>query len=253
MSMGMGMCFIQSCIQTPRQILTQSQKQQLELLLKQQQTLKHPEIPNAIRGYEGMLKADEILKQREATGVLIGSLAQGVWNMRRGKQELALHKDVDVLVPGDFKLKKDFEGGIDWFLPISEHIVYEDGFSKGKENVVYYLNGNGWIVPGTVKQIGNLKPGLYIPGRDWVIDAYLNASLIKTGNGSKNMDCDKEVRYAFDSRMNKLIKTRVPKYVEKDFEGKILDRNYSDEQRGAFELGGFNPSVWRELQRRMLK
>jgi len=58
--------------------LSHAQKLAFKQLLALKQTLKHPEVPNAKKGLEGMLAADKILKKRYSSGILIGGLAESV-------------------------------------------------------------------------------------------------------------------------------------------------------------------------------
>ncbi len=90
-----------------RQYLSTEQKLLLKQVLAQRLELRHPEIPDAARGIEGMLAADALLKERNASGLLIGGLADAIWNQRRTEEELKAHKDTDVLVfDSSFTLKK---------------------------------------------------------------------------------------------------------------------------------------------------
>ncbi len=94
-----------------------AQKLGLKQLLLLESKLKHPGyIPSPVKGLEGMQTAHQILQEREAAGVLIGGLAEAVWNQRRKEEDLYKHKDVDVLVLDDIDINK-FYGGVDWWLP----------------------------------------------------------------------------------------------------------------------------------------
>lgn len=56
---------------SPKQQLGHYQKILQTRLLKIEQSLSHEEFPDAIRGIEGIKKADEVLKKKNMTGVLI--------------------------------------------------------------------------------------------------------------------------------------------------------------------------------------
>ena len=84
----------QTCSQV--QLQTLAQKLQLKQLLNA--TLFHADLPNSVKGLEGMKIADKILKERNARGVLIGGLAGAIWNKETTLGELDAHKDVDVYV-----------------------------------------------------------------------------------------------------------------------------------------------------------
>jgi hypothetical protein len=77
--------------------------------------------PEALRGFEGMEVADEMLKKLGVVGLLIGGLAKRI--CLEGEIDpsiLESHKDVDVLIPSiysDHKYHpKQWENGIDWWI-----------------------------------------------------------------------------------------------------------------------------------------
>lgn len=233
-----------------RHLLSQAQEKELKQLLLQAQILPHPEIPNATKGLDGLIVADEILKQRNACGFVVGSLSKAVWNARRTKEELAWHYDTDVIVPDfSFELEKPFEGGIDWWLPKNCFVEYSNTFGGGKLFVDFYENGNGCIFPGTLKKQYDLEPGLHIPGRESVIDGYLTAALVKSGKGDVLIDSDNLVFEEFRNKLRKSVKTRVPKFIEKPFEGKILELEYGVPyyKTCAFQVQGFIPEVYSQI------
>jgi len=86
---------------------------------------RSPVPPEALRGLEGIREADRILKELKVIGILIGGLAkrmalEGIFD----EQELAKHKDVDVLIPSIYKdckyHPKQWENGIDWWITHSD-------------------------------------------------------------------------------------------------------------------------------------
>lgn len=108
-----GFCMFQNI----RQVLSESQKQDLKLILRQE--LRHPDFPNALKGFEGMLLADSALKSQNSIGLLVGSLSRAVWNRRVKEEDLEQHYDVDVMVMNESFYS---ELGIDWFLPRTEFV-----------------------------------------------------------------------------------------------------------------------------------
>ena len=143
----------------------------LKQLLQLKQELREPYFTDGIRGLEGMKAASQILQERGACGILIGGLAEAVWNLDRTPYDLCVHKDVDVAVLNDdFKLNKKFEGGIDWWLPKSGkfNIKYEYDTIEGIDKI-WYENGNGVVLSFGINKINHLNPGLYIPDAEWVI------------------------------------------------------------------------------------
>ena len=90
MQLGLGLGLRQTLEQ--KIYLNVQQKLALKQLLLLE--LKHPEYPDVVKGLEGMKIADKVLKEKEVAGVLIGGLAEAVWNQRRKVEDLYQHKDV---------------------------------------------------------------------------------------------------------------------------------------------------------------
>ncbi|MFA6022687.1 MAG: hypothetical protein WC781_01215 [Candidatus Pacearchaeota archaeon] len=226
MRMGMGL-YLVHC---QRQLLSQSQKLQLKQIMMLKHELVHPEFPNASKGFSGMRIANAILKERDSVGLLIGGLAEDVWNQRRSLEELASHKDVDVMILNpEFKLEKRFEGGIDWWMPYSKRLKVSDGF-LGYDAKVFNWNENlnDVILHFNVKKSCDLKPGLYIAGKEFV-GAMRKAEI--EGKTEKNIKYDEEVLDKYEERITGKMGKRVPKYIEKEFEGNILDAPYDNSNK----------------------
>ena len=197
------------------QSLEQKQRLSLEQLIKMEQIFKDPEdVPMAEKGFDGILKADAILREKRSMGILIGSLADSLLKLIKATNEhndaeeenilknFTKHKDVDVLVcnahikiPENLKeelgmdsinirgLKKEptfdrFEGGIDWW-------IYNDNdplMAKNGHNVGLLFN----IIPLLLHEAKEAKPGLYIPYPKLVIDTKIHQIKTKSENdGSK--------------------------------------------------------------------
>ncbi|MEK6862006.1 MAG: hypothetical protein AABY07_08635, partial [Nanoarchaeota archaeon] len=111
--------------------LNHDQKLQLKNLLLLEQRLRHPGYPETVRGLDGLKVAHEILGKSEATGILIGGLAEKVWNRNTKAEDLDKHKDVDVMVLDDhFYQDKDFEGGVDWWTPKEAELEITDDYGS---------------------------------------------------------------------------------------------------------------------------
>lgn len=163
MSLSMGQSMRMEQRMEPLQSLGYKQ------LLKLSQELHSPFQGPATKGLEGIYAAQRILSMREGVGVLIGGLAASVW---KEGASLNRHKDVDVLLcTDDFPLHKDFEGGIDWWVPHQEQlrVRYAGGYAE-KIKTKWWSNGNGVVLNFGVEQKGDLKPGLYIPNPQWITD-----------------------------------------------------------------------------------
>jgi len=73
---------------------------------------------NAVCGIEGLKVADQVLKNYNAVGILIGGLAKEIWKGTTSPRIFAEHKDVDVLVPIQEcnKHPRQWENGVDWWI-----------------------------------------------------------------------------------------------------------------------------------------
>jgi len=256
--MGMSLGFRLECRQTQRYVLRlgTEQKQSLKQLLQMLQTLREPEFPQAARGLAGMLAADELLKERSARGILIGGLAQAIWNQRRSPSGLESHKDVDVLVLDQaFALKEDFEGGIDWWLPYKRWITIKEHAVSADLQIKWFQNLNKVVLGFTIQDDHipeSFAPGLYLPGPDWVIKSlYVEA---QTHRGSEDIDLDTEsdIYQAFASRFKRRkIKTRVPQFLKRIFPRRICCSSYVDglSLTDYLKLKGHVISKLREINR----
>lgn len=250
--MGMGFSLMQIPEMKQTVSLSQTQKQTLKYILSLRLELVHPEFPNMSKGLEGMIKAHEILQDRDSVGVLIGGLSEEVWNQRRTPEDLYKHKDVDVLVLTDhFNLSKQFEGGIDWWLPREEKLSIKSPYTI-MENVPVRWYTNGFDVPlsfGSTQRIG-LEPGLYIPGPEWVFN--MREAEVKAHIDYKitELEVDDNVLERFKSSMK--MGTKLPKFLREKFKGYILEDHYEpDYQRaGAIEIEKFDFDTYGAVYRR---
>ena len=213
-----------------RNYLSQAQKVGLKQLLAQRQNLRHPEYPGAVKGLEGMQAAHQILQEKEASGVLIGGLAEAVWNQRRKPEDLYTHKDVDVAVLDDhFKIYNDFEGGIDWWMPQDGRISVN--YESGKVEGIYqrwYQNANNAVLSFGLTKNADLDPGLYIPGSRWVVDMREAEAEANVDHGRADAEFDEEVFIAFRQKIREKVKTRLPRFIRETFAGYILSEHYQD-------------------------
>lgn len=233
--MGLGLRL--GCVMEQRQMITLKQVHQLALGLEQKLALKcvlelrqelhTPEPPEAIRGVEGMLAAHELLQKRESVGLLVGGLSEEVWNYQTTEAAMAAHKDVDVLVITPFfELHKKFEQGIDWWLPISERITIKrtDGTSELEKK--WWQNGYGVALNYGVNIHTSLKPGLYFPSPDFVLDMRFAEMESYRDDARIASEEDGEQSSLLRERLAKKLKIngRVPPFLETLFEGYIAPR-----------------------------
>ena len=220
-----------------RQRLTQTQRLSLKQLLLLTQTLKDPEYPNAAKGLEGMQTAHKILQERNAVGILIGGLAEAVWNQQRTPEELEQHKDVDVAVLDEkFELKQNLEAGIDWWLPHTKRFKIRHLLNYMEGDKTWYENGNGAILSFGIAKNYALKPGLNIPNPEWIIkmrqyeaQAHIDTSIVKA-------EIDEDVLEKFSEKMKEKIKTKVPKFIQEAFAGYIAKDGDYDSGLAKLEL-----------------
>ncbi|MDP3728650.1 MAG: hypothetical protein Q8R18_04320 [bacterium] len=209
------------CYNTQRLYLSHEQKLLLKQVLAQRLELRHPEIPEAARGLEGMLAADALLKERNATGILIGGLADAVWNKKRTEEELKAHKDTDVLVlDPSFTLKKNFEKGIDWWLPKQASLTIRESYGNIEGNVEWWQNGNGASLRYGIRVYGNPVAGLYLPSNDNVIE-------MRVAEIMASIDVNRiEVADGFEEALYKKIKKdigeKTPSFLQNAFPKSIL-------------------------------
>ena len=219
--------------------LNQSQKLKLRQLLDLRLELIDPPIPHPVKGLEGMLTAHKILQSKQCTGVLIGGLSESIWNQRRTKEQLYSHKDTDVLILGDFEYKGRFEGGIDWWRPQEERIkiAYDSGTIEKYQK--WYSNDNGTILRFGVRQSPGLKPGLYLPDRDFIVNMRLNEALASI---SASVEVEYDIQKVFHKKLQKSLGKRVPKFVEEAFKGFILSSDYEQDyyKYSSIAIEGFD-------------
>lgn len=90
----------------------------LELCCIAQDELSAPTSPDAVSGIEGLRMADQILKELDAVGMLIGGLAKKLWHGVTSDEQLSEHKDVDVLVLSQdcASHPEQWVSGVDWWV-----------------------------------------------------------------------------------------------------------------------------------------
>ncbi|MAH03783.1 hypothetical protein CMI39_03290 [Candidatus Pacearchaeota archaeon] len=218
--------------------LDTKQKLGLKNLLLLEQKLKHPEYPNMKKGIDGLNTAHKILKKYQSPGILIGGLAEGVWNQRRKINELYKHKDVDVLVlDKNLKLSEKFEGGIDWWLPKEEKItIRSDSGNKEDISQQWWKNGNGVILSFGVKEDYKLSPGLYIPSSKWIVNMREAEAESNINYGGINVEIDYEIFEKFKAHIEKRVKTRLPRFIKDKFKGHILSSHYEKDNNKNYAI-----------------
>lgn len=194
----------------------------LRYLHKLEQTLIEPPFGgNSIKGLDGMIAADEILKNRQSVGLLAGGLALEIYGQRKKPQDLLKHKDVDVIVLSDnFELTQDFEAGIDWWMPETKEVDYRYGL----KNQRFHRNGNDCVYFCEVILKENVPPGLYLPSRDIA----QNMKIICTTALAdyEHFEEAESIETAIERYVEKLeIKTpwRLPKFIIEKFQNQIID------------------------------
>lgn len=105
----------------------------LELKLKQTLELEAPAPPDAITGIDGLKVADQVLKEYNAVGMLIGGLAKELWCGVVSDERLSQHKDIDVLVLSYdcTSHPEQWTSGVDWWVSHNFHERPTNGTSVG--------------------------------------------------------------------------------------------------------------------------
>lgn len=153
-----------------------------ERIISAEKLLKHPEVPEALTGIEGLKKAHEVLIDKREQGVVIGGLAEAVWSSKNLADNLSSHKDVDILIlpmanensadvveeqernNGPFE---NFSHGIDWWLP---KIATIENDSRYPTFLKWFENGHGIILPYKITLDGwAYNRGLYVPPPEFTL------------------------------------------------------------------------------------
>lgn len=193
--------------------------------LSLRQKLKEPSFPNALRGLRGLAKADSILRERNGVGLLIGGLAESIWNKNRTDDELSEHKDVDVLVATPKLSFEDFEGGIDWWNmeKVNFDSLWLDGSAAPVINVErkFWVNGNGCALMYRIESLNSLDPGLYLPSPSLAIEIRVVEIFASIASSVKVIEEDEKL---FRERLAKKlgIKTRLPYFLHSKFKEMIV-------------------------------
>ncbi len=278
MGFGFGLSLSQRCTLSHR--LRHSQKLGLKLLLEQK--LNHPEYPNMQKGLEGMKIAHKILQERNKVGVLIGGLSEAIWNYRRKPEELIAHKDVDVAILNakeitdeyelnlmksyseeryklyqqsisNLELHEPFEGGIDWWLPQTERILFKSEDGNKELMQTWYENGGNVVLDFGLKlgdYAEDLPSGLYLPDSQWVIDMRRFEALSHIDyNNLGEAEIDDDIFEKFNYEKRKTIKTKVPKFISNEFGANILSYEHQRDYRirTAIKLEEFNLETLRAI------
>lgn len=110
-------------------------------------------------GYEGLKRADRLLKELQTQGLLIGSLSHAVWSASH-IERLREHRDADILILSMDRDKHPWmrEEGIDWWVTDTPHLQPTNG------NPLFELSA-------MIRLQCFLPPGLYLPSpsllREW--------------------------------------------------------------------------------------
>jgi len=233
------------CYQTQRQALSQAQKHTLKLYLNQALALKQklvdPTFPNCVKGLDGMIIADNLLKQRNCRGILIGGLSEAAWNQKRKLEELAQHKDVDVLVlDKEFEPQEKFEQGVDWWLPYTKKVKIQTALGYEEKNQNYHANGNEVVLgftawPWTTNK-SRLEPGLYIPSPIWLADMRKYEIYSQIDFSKVDVEVEEEFDEKLLAKLEKNFGKRVPKFINKRFTRQILSSPYEKDQSRLTEV-----------------
>jgi len=223
-------------------------------MLRLRLALRHPELPEMKSGIEGLKMGHKILEERQKVGILVGGLSEAVWNGKRTAEELTQHKDVDIMILGknETGIVNKFEGGIDWWLPKTE--VLEVSAAQ-RLRYTWWENGNGVILSFGIRERFELKPGLYIPGPNWVIQMRESETLARLSHTDFPEASDYEVSEGFKNAMKKEVKSTLAPTIAEEFKGRILSDAYADTYQvfDAVEIEEFSPSSWQVISRKMTR
>ena len=206
-----------------------SEKQELSLLLRLE--LRSPAPLEAIRGMEGVIKANEILKEKKRVGILIGGLARKVWERTSGPEDF-LRKDVDVLVLEENEEDnitpqiKYGEGGIDWWLPGKKFVKYTDrngSWVEGSQK--FYKNINGVILNFYASSPEKNIPGLYLLNLNQLIALQFTES----SAAIKGSVINDEVGEKFEEHLRRSYQKVPSRHMIEGFGNNFIDSIIFDE------------------------
>jgi hypothetical protein len=201
--------------------MTAKKRLELRSLHEAKLIRRHIDSPNASKGLEGLLNADELLKLRESRGLLIGGLSRAVWNKNRTPENLYLHKDVDVVVFDSHFDPSYLEGGIDWWIPKSARI---ETASSIYPDARWYENGNDVVLGFNPELKYDLSPGLYIMDPKMVVD--MEAAEAEAFTDS-NVFVDDEVIKMYRKNVAESMGKCLPEFILSYFSEKIISEKYN--------------------------
>lgn len=201
---------------------TQKQREKLSLCLKLELRIDPPRYLDAIKGLDGLVKANEILKTKNLVGITIGGLARKFWERTIGSEDF-LRKDVDVLVFSKNKKPVNIkygEGGIDWWIPREKYISYYDKTGANiRGNFIFFENMNGAILNFIALLDDDIEPGLYMLNLNQLIMMLFTEAAATVSS----IDCD-DIFENF-SKYQKRNYQKVPsRHMLQDFSNKFIDK-----------------------------
>ena len=240
-----------SCSQSQslRVIQTQRQTQVCSLSLTQKLLLKHilalrqellpPSFPNPIKGFPGMLAARKYLIEQGAVGLLVGGLADAIWDPERTEDELFKHKDVDVLILSASQPFEKFAERIDWWEPREYLFETVHGTSSVIHNMTcrYWVNGCEVALCYRVRSETLLRPGLYFPSPDCALAIRVQEAYALIDDARVTVEGDERL-FVTELRKELGIKTELPPFLISEFGRATLPYYESPEghRRFAFSV-----------------
>lgn len=216
--------------QSHKQSQTISQRTILANLISLRCELQSPVPPCVVRGIEGLEVADALLKERHATGILIGGLAETVWKKEVTQEDLFEHKDVDVLVLNeDFVLREKFEDGIDWWLPKKDRLLRRSDFGIVHLNASWWENGNSIVLSFYAQTNEILPSGLFIPRPSWIVEMRWEEAIANLDPRVTVEDDLEQVEFTFRKNLTRRMGHSLPPFLRERFERQILPQNYRTE------------------------
>jgi len=219
--------------------LSLDQKIRVDQILSLRENLVYESPPEAKRGMEGILVSKEVLRSLKTHGILIGGLAESMWKKKTKEEDLAKHKDVDVLIVGTnwnddkYPIFRKFEHGIDWWSPEGKY-----------KNGVRCVNGKEVLLRFGV-MFGNLPngPGLYIPDPNWIVRMriYELTSLYLSQHPENSVD---DVYQELEKRLRDNI------FANRFWYNDGSDNIYAYKEYGSEVLSHFNYNIIKDFDSR---
>ena len=121
--------------------------------------------PEALKGIDGVVETDALLKDKGAVGILVGGMLR-VMSEPEITGDTLTRKDIDVVIMNehDWVPEKKWEGGVDWWAHNTDGVITSPGaYSPGETGPKVRHIEFAYSAADRYKCYMRREPGLYIP------------------------------------------------------------------------------------------